>query len=120
MDNRKVPNPHGRKGSPEHRQEIQKIAEQIEASGFEAIKEFFIRLFSGKKKFIDVAAVDVNKQAVEFHQVGKTNKNGTPVSRERKNKKEIEEGSGIKVIFHPFSIFLFIVFVILIFSISVL
>jgi hypothetical protein len=45
---------------------------------------------------------------VEIHQVGRTNKNGTPVSRERKAIADIEKATGMKVIFHPLSIILII------------
>jgi len=109
-----IPNPDGRLGSQEHRDKVEDVANEIKNSGFDAVKEFLIELFSGKRKYIDVASVDDNGNPVEFHQIGRTNKNGEPVIRERRNKEEIEEGSGIKVTIHPFFKVMFISFIVVI------
>ena len=42
-------------------------------------------------------------EVVEQHQVGKQNKNGTPVARERRAKEDIEKVTNIPVKFHQYS-----------------
>lgn len=100
---RKIPNPYGRKGGPEHQQVVEEVVEDIENRGMSPIKEFFVKLLGlGRKRFIDIVAVE-GETVKEFHQVGKVNKNGEPVKRERKVMEEIQDEYGIKVEFHSYN-----------------
>ena len=57
-EKKKVTNPYARKGSPAHRDKIDDVADNIIERGLNAVKEYFIRLVSGKGKFIDVVALN--------------------------------------------------------------
>jgi len=66
--------------------------------------DFFDKHTTGlqKKRFIDIAAVS-GDLIVEMHQVGKVNKNGLPVKRERDVIQEIKNELDIDIIFHPYN-----------------
>lgn len=57
----------------------------IEGRKLEPFKEYYVLTPNGSKsyRFIDVVALDANRQVVEAYQVGKQTKGGIPVSRER-------------------------------------
>ncbi len=103
MSEKKVPNPYGRLGSPPHQDKVDEVAEDIESRGFAYVKELFLRLFNGRGKFVDVAAFDNQQKLQELHQIGKQNKNGLPVKRERDTIEEIHENMGIKPEFHSYN-----------------
>jgi hypothetical protein len=98
------PNPYGRKGCPEHIDLMNQVAEKVEKKGLIAKLEFFIRLITGKGRAVDVAGLDSQTNIpVEFHQIGKQNKNMTPVKRERDILDEIEQETKIRPEFHPYN-----------------
>lgn len=103
MSEKKVPNPYGKLGSPLHQDKVESVAEDIENRGFSYVKELFLRLFNGRGKFVDVAALDSERKLKELHQIGKQNKNGLPVKRERDTIEEIYENMGMKPEFHPYN-----------------
>ncbi|MDI1434744.1 hypothetical protein [Polyangium sorediatum] len=103
---RRVPNPDGRKGGKAHQDKVDDVAEDIKKRNLDPVKEFPVETPGGpkKKRYMDVAGVDKNtKQPVEFHQVGKQRKDGQPVSRERKPIDEVERAKGIRPKFHPYN-----------------
>ncbi|MCP5500112.1 MAG: hypothetical protein H7A25_09435 [Leptospiraceae bacterium] len=63
-----------------------------------------LRFFSGKRRYIDVAGIDEETEAiVELHQIGKKNKNGEPVMREKRVLDEVEKEFGIRPEFHAYN-----------------
>lgn len=103
MSEKKVPNPYGKLGSPEHQDKVDEVAQDIDNRGFSYVKELFLRLFNGRGKFVDVAAFDEQQKLQELHQIGKQNKNGLPVKRERDTIEEIYMNMGIKPEFHSYN-----------------
>jgi predicted nucleic acid-binding Zn ribbon protein len=98
---KKVPNPFGKEGCQEHKDLINEIANEKLKNGYSVVREQLIRLWNGAKRYVDLA-VFKNGVLEQLHQVGVANKNGTPVSRERRVIKELEKETGIKVIFHAY------------------
>lgn len=103
---KKVPNPYGKKGKPDHQNLMAKLLEFLTNKFGDAADEYRVDLPSGKKRYADVAALDEDGNPIEFHQVGRTNKNGTPKKRERKAMQDIEKATGKKVFFHALKIIL--------------
>ena len=105
MEKKKVPNPNGKKGGKEHQDLIAEVSEDIDKRGYTPDPEHLIPLTNKKKKcrYVDVAALDEDDLAIEYHQIGKQNKNGTPVKRERDAIADIEEADGIEVQFHAYN-----------------
>jgi hypothetical protein len=101
----RVPNPYGKKGGPAHQEKVDEVARDIEARGLKAEKEFKVDTPEGSKskRFVDVVGKDVEGNVKEMHQVGKQNKDGTPVARERKAIKEIKDASKHEPTFHPYN-----------------
>ena len=63
--------------------------------------------YGGNKnsRYVDVVIFDNNGQISEIHQVGRTNKSGTPVSREVKAMNDIKNApqyNGAPIYFHPY------------------
>lgn len=104
MPEKQPTNPYGKLGGPSHKKKVNEVAEDIKNRKLSAILERIIRFISGKKRFIDVAAVDEENQIIELHQIGKQNKNGLPVKREQIVINEILQETGIQTIFHPYNI----------------
>ena len=82
-------NPYGKLGSPAHRQKVDEIMNDIEDKGLKYDNEYSVNTskVKGKTKntrYLDAVALDENDNVVEMYQVGRVNKNGMPVSRERK------------------------------------
>jgi len=112
MENKKVPNPWGKKGCPEHREEIDKLAVEIGKTGLDFVKEFNVPTPNGKKnrRFVDIASIEkFSGDPVDFYQVGKINKSGNPPTRETEAMKDIEKETGIKPIFKPYNLIIFAV-----------
>ncbi len=104
MSEKKVPNPNGKKGGEKHQNLQAKVGEEVEQKGLERIFEHFIKLFNGKRRFIDVAGLDkVTKKEIEFHQIGIQTKKGLPVKRERDVIEEVEKYKNIQVEFHAYN-----------------
>jgi len=107
---KKGPNPNGKKGGKEHQKKISEIEEEISRKDLLTGRETKIPLENNKKRYADVTGTDFNTGDLkEIHQIGKQNKNGTPVKRERKAIEDIEKATGLKVIFHPYNVFIFVV-----------
>jgi hypothetical protein len=102
-EDKKVPNPFGRKGGLEHQAKVNEVAEEIQSRGLQAVKEQILRFLGiGKYRFADVAAVD-NREIVEVHQIGKETMSGNPVKREQIVMDEIEREMDISVSFHAYN-----------------
>lgn len=65
-DNEKLPNPYGKLGGIQHRKKVEEVELSIQNRGFKTIKEFLIRLFGKKKRFIDVAAIDKEEMQLNY------------------------------------------------------
>jgi hypothetical protein len=102
---KKVPNPDGKKGGKDHQEKIAQVANEVEKRGLLVDVEYYVRVFQGlKNRFVDIAGLDkVTNEVVELHQIGKQNKDGSPVKRERLAIADIEKKFLIKVIFHPYN-----------------
>jgi hypothetical protein len=101
----KPPNPNGRKGGEAHQAKVDEVAADVEARGLKAEREHMVPTPGGakSKRFVDVAGVDETTEKVEeMHQVGRQNKDGQPVSRERKAMDDIEKASGKRPKFHAY------------------
>ncbi len=106
-----VPNPNGKKGGKKHQAKINEIEDDIEKKKLDAARESFFKNKNGKSRFADIVATNKKTGEIEeIHQVGKQNKNGTPIKRERDAIEDIEKLSKMKVIFHPYNIFILIIF----------
>lgn len=102
-EEKKVPNPYGRKGGLEHQAKVNEVAEEIQTRGFQSIKEQILRFLGMKKyRYADVVAVD-NREIVEIHQIGKETRNGNPVKREQLVMDEIKKEMDISVSFHSYN-----------------
>ena len=82
-------NPYGKLGSPAHRQKVSEIREDIKSRKLNFSNEYSVNTskVKGKTKntrYLDAVALDENYNVIEMYQVGRVNKNGIPVSRERK------------------------------------
>ncbi len=110
MAKKKVPNPNGKKGGKKHQAKVNNVADDIESRGLDVIKELYFKLVGKNKRgrFVDVAGFDKTGQLKELHQIGKRNKNGTPVKRERNAIEDLEGRTKIKVKFHSYNIFIII------------
>ena len=112
MAKKKVPNPWGKKGCPEHQQVINEIVEEIGDRDMDAARESIVKTPNGKKRmrFSDVAAVNRQNLKIEaYYQVGKAKKNGDPIARERQAMDDIEEATGIRPLFKPYNLVIFAV-----------
>jgi RHS repeat-associated protein len=103
---KKVPNPNGKKGGPEHQQKTEEVVKDMQDRGLETETEKKVNTPDGEKSYRYVDAVGKDPETgevVEQHQVGKENKNGTPVAREQRAKKDIEDATKTPVQFHPYN-----------------
>jgi RHS repeat-associated protein len=104
---RSVPSPNGRLGGPKHQAEVALIKAEIGNRGLRVRTEFRVSTPGGSlsARYVDVAALDVAGQPVEFHQVGGIRKDGFPVAREMRAIFDIfssDEFGGIPITFHPY------------------
>ena len=93
-------NPHGRLGSPRHQayveDEVRSIMKQY-AHDPSIIVRTEVRVVgqNGQVRYIDLQAKNIKTNTVvDQVQVGRTNKSGTPVSRERRNMEDIDRATG--------------------------
>ncbi len=91
--NNKIPNRNGRKGNEDHQNLIIELIEYLFEKYGKSKSEKSINLPNGKKRFVDAAGLDENGNPVELHQVGRTNKDGSPVIRERRAITDIEKAT---------------------------
>ena len=75
-----------------------------------AKREHFYKNENGKSRFADIVGINEKNDIEEIHQVGKQNKNETPIKRERDAIEDIEKISKMKVVFHPYNVIILIVF----------
>jgi hypothetical protein len=99
------PNPNGKKGGQAHQQTVQDVITDVKSRGLEPDVEHMVETPAGRKsrRFVDVVGVDKNGNVIEMHQVGKQNKNGTAVSRERSAINDILDATGSLPKFHPYN-----------------
>jgi hypothetical protein len=102
---KKVPNPDGKNGGKPHQETNKKEAERMKKEGKEVQKEVMIKTPDGKKskRFVDQTGTDPKTGQKEMVQVGKQNKNGTPVKRERDAMDDIEKATGQRPTFVPYN-----------------
>jgi len=100
-----VPNPHGKKGGPEHQEKVKEVEADIKARGLDTQQEQMVATPEGSKskRFVDVAGVDpATGEVKEMHQVGRQTKGGQPVAREREALDDIQKATGKRPKFHPY------------------
>jgi RHS repeat-associated protein len=105
------PSPNGRKGNQPHQDGVDEAVAELEAKyssdpNIHVEKEFHVPTPDGEKKrrFVDAAAVDGDGNLVEGTQVGKRNKNGEPVARERRAIDDVKkEHPDAKMNFKPYN-----------------
>ena len=104
--NKKVPSPNGRNGGEAHQSKIKEIEKSMQERGLDTKREVKIETPGGSKKrrYIDVEGKDPKTGKTEQVQVGKQNKNGTPVSRERKALDDVEKATGTRPKFEPYNL----------------
>jgi RHS repeat-associated protein len=99
------PNPNGKNGGKLHQEVNKKEADRMKREGKEVEKEVMVKTPDGKKskRFIDQTGTDPKTGEKEMVQVGKQNKNGTPVKRERDAMDDIEKATGQRPKFVPYN-----------------
>ncbi|HVG17080.1 MAG TPA: RHS repeat-associated core domain-containing protein [Chitinophagaceae bacterium] len=103
---KKVPNPHGKNGGPDHQERIGEVEKSLEKEGFDKIeKEVLVNTPGGtkQKRYIDVQGTNTKTGDVKQVQVGKENKDGSPVSSERKALDDVENATGTRPKFEPYN-----------------
>ena len=102
---RNVPNPNGKKGGDLHQKTIDDVEQDMQSRGLETKREVKIETPGGNKntRYVDLEGKDPKTGAVEQVQVGKQNKNGTPVSREKKALDDIENATGQRPAFKAYN-----------------
>jgi RHS repeat-associated protein len=91
---KKVPNPNGSKGAPDHQQTADEEAAKMGPNGQREVR---VPTPGGEKehRVIDAAKV-VDGRVKQATQVHRPNKNGTPKAREVRAAKDIEKATGVK------------------------
>jgi len=100
-----VPNPNGKKGSEAHQAGVNKAEKELKESGYtQTQREVEVKTPKGEKgkRYVDVRGTNSKGETKDI-QVGKQNKNGTPVKRERKAMDDIEESYGQRPDFLPYN-----------------
>lgn len=94
-------NPYGRLGGNTHRTKITEISDDLQSRGYKVINEKYIKTPGGfkNKRFADIYATNGSDTIVI--QVGRMNKGGTPVIRERRALTDIIS-AGENAIFIPY------------------
>ncbi|WP_345139980.1 RHS repeat-associated core domain-containing protein, partial [Flavobacterium ginsengiterrae] len=103
---KKVPNPNGKNGGEAHQKTVDKSEAKLKKEGFtETRREVKIETPKGEKskRFVDVEGKNPKTGEVKQIQVGKQNKNGTPVARERRAIDDIHQATGKKPEFVPYN-----------------
>jgi len=83
---------------PAHRAAIGRISRILEEDGYSVTQEKYIPTENGAKgyRFADVYGKNNSTGEVRMYQVGRTNANGTPVSREVQAMDDIQGATGIR------------------------
>ena len=103
---KKVPNPNGKKGGEAHQNTMKEVENDLKTEGFDKIdNEVMVKTPDGEKskRFIDVQGTNTKTGEVKQVQVGKQNKNGTPIARERRAINDVEKVTKKKVEFRPYN-----------------
>jgi RHS repeat-associated protein len=106
QDAKKVPNPNGKKGGEPHQKEVEAAKKDLKQKGYDVVQqEVKVQTPGGDKKnrYIDVQGTNSKTGETQQVQVGKQNKNGTPVSRERKALDDVEKATGKRPEFIPYN-----------------
>lgn len=78
-------NPYGKTGGPAHQAAIAETKRDLQKEGYIVTTEAFVPIPEGGHKSVRYADILASKKEEALYvQVGRKNKNGTPVSRERK------------------------------------
>jgi hypothetical protein len=99
------PNPDGKKGGKPHQDKIEEVAKDMDKRGLQVQREVMVKTPGGnkEKRFIDVQGTNPKTGATEQVQVGKQNKNGTPVSREVKAMDDVQKTTNVRPTFVPYN-----------------
>ena len=101
-----VPNPNGKNGGPDHQAKVNESEQELKDQGYsETSREVHVKTPGGNKssRFIDVQGKNPNTGDVKQVQVGKQNKDGSPVSRERKALDDVQNATGKRPDFKPYN-----------------
>lgn len=103
-EEKKVTNPNGSKGGPEHQGKVNEVEKDMQSRGLETQREVKVETPNGEKSYrkVDVVGKDPATGAKEQVNVGRQNKNGTPVARERRAQADIQNATKDKVKFVPY------------------
>lgn len=103
-EDKKVTNPDGSKGGPEHQGKVNEVEKDMQSRGLETQREVKVETPNGEKSYrkVDVVGTDPATGAKEQVNVGRQNKNGTPVARERRAQADIQNATKDKVKFVPY------------------
>ena len=103
---KKVPNPHGSKGGPEHQAKIRERIQELEAQGHKhlyggPLPETNIKVGNGKSRRPDI--ITEKPDGTRHHEnVGLTNKSGKPIPREQRALDDLERTLGERPTFTPY------------------
>lgn len=99
------PNPNGKKGGQAHQDKVNEVEADMKKRGMTTDREVKVKTPGGNKqsRYIDVEGTNPKTGAKEQVQVGKKNKNGTPVSRERKAMNDVQNATGNRPKFVPYN-----------------
>jgi hypothetical protein len=82
------------------------VKKDLKQKGYDVVQqEVRVQTPGGAKqnRYVDVQGTNSSTGEMQQVQVGKQNKNGTPVSRERKALDDVEKATGIRPIFVPYN-----------------
>ncbi|MBC7946551.1 MAG: hypothetical protein H7Y42_01635, partial [Chitinophagaceae bacterium] len=102
----KVPNPYGKRGGPAHQNKVAEVSDDLGKKGYDKIEtEVQVKTPGGKKetRYVDVQGTNTTTGEVLQVQVGKKNKDWTPVSRERQALDDIEKATKARPLFVPYN-----------------
>jgi hypothetical protein len=105
-DTKKVPSPNGKNGGPAHQETINKEEAKMKKEGFtQTEREVLVKTPGGNKgkRYIDLKGTNPKTGEAKEVQVGKQNKDGTPVARERKALDDIEKATKKRPVFVPYN-----------------
>lgn len=104
----KSPNPYGKIGSPRHQAYVEDEVRAMQRryagnSDIEIRTEVRVISQDGQVRYLDAQAKNIRtNQIVDQVQVGRTNKNSSPVSRERHNMAVIDRATGFDTRFRSY------------------
>ncbi|TPD73746.1 RHS repeat domain-containing protein [Flavobacterium microcysteis] len=104
-ETKKVPNPNGKKGGPAHQKKMESEEAKMKDEGFKTKREVMVNTPNGEKtkRFIDLEGINKKTGEIRQIQVGRQNKNGTPVAREKRALDDIEAETGRRPTFVPYN-----------------